>query len=51
MGKTSQIHALTCPRRFAATIEALSDSGEEEINNGKERYEDGADLFSNRKRA
>lgn len=42
---------LTCPRGWAPAIETLSDGGEEEINNGKKRYEDGADLLSKCQRA
>ena len=52
MCKTSQIHVVTYLRRSsAAAIEALSDGGEKEINNSKERYKDGADFLSDSKRA
>ena len=52
MSKTSQIRVLACLSRSATTaIEALSNGGEEDINNDKERHEDGAELLSNCKRA
>lgn len=52
-GKKSQIRLLACLRRSAAAaaIEALSHGGEKEIKNGKDRYEYGAELLSNGKRA
>lgn len=51
MCETSQIHVVAYLRQAtAAAIEALSDGGEEEIDNSKERYKDGADFLSDSKR-